>query len=137
MEFPVISSNSKNKKTSELSKKTKKISAQDLISKNNKTKKNISVNSNLNPKFTFDNFIVGSSNDLAFFSAQAVAKNPGGEKYNPLYFYGGSGLGKTHLLQNEITLIYLYYISLLKISIVIILRMSTLKNKVMLKNTAM
>ena len=105
LEFPVISSNSKNKKTGELPKKTKKISAQDLISKNNKTKKNISVNSNLNSKFTFDNFIVGSSNDLAFFSAQAVAKNPGGEKYNPLYFYGGSGLGKTHLMQaigNEI-----------------------------------
>ncbi len=105
LEFPVISSNSKNKKTGELPKKTKKISAQDLISKNNKTKKNISINSNLNSKFTFDNFIVGSSNDLAFFSAQAVAKNPGGEKYNPLYFYGGSGLGKTHLMQaigNEI-----------------------------------
>ena len=59
---------------------------------------------NLNPRYTFDNFIVGSSNDLAYAACQAVAANPG-TKYNPLYLYGGSGLGKTHLMQavgNEI-----------------------------------
>ena len=59
---------------------------------------------NLNPKYTFDNFIVGSSNDLAHAACQAVASNPG-TKYNPLYLYGGAGLGKTHLMQavgNEI-----------------------------------
>ena len=59
---------------------------------------------NLNPRYTFDNFIVGSSNDLAHAACQAVADNPG-TKYNPLYLYGGSGLGKTHLMQavgNEI-----------------------------------
>lgn len=59
---------------------------------------------NLNPRYTFDNFIVGSSNDLAHAACQAVAANPG-TKYNPLYLYGGSGLGKTHLMQavgNEI-----------------------------------
>lgn len=58
----------------------------------------------LNPKYTFDNFIVGSNNDLAFHAAQAVSKNPG-QKYNPLFFYGNTGLGKTHLMQaigNEI-----------------------------------
>jgi chromosomal replication initiator protein len=58
----------------------------------------------LNPKYTFDNFIVGSSNDLAYTACQAVAKIPG-EKYNPLFLYGGVGLGKTHLMQavgNEI-----------------------------------
>ncbi|PID33177.1 chromosomal replication initiator protein DnaA [Candidatus Saccharibacteria bacterium] len=58
----------------------------------------------LNPKYTFDNFIVGSSNDLANAACQAVADNPG-NKYNPLYLYGGAGLGKTHLMQaigNEI-----------------------------------
>ncbi len=60
---------------------------------------------NLNPRYTFDNFIVGSSNDLAYTASQAVAANPG-VKYNPLYLYGGVGLGKTHLMQaigNEIT----------------------------------
>lgn len=60
--------------------------------------------SNLNHRYTFDNFIVGSSNDLAYAACQAVAANPG-TKYNPLYLYGGSGLGKTHLMQavgNEI-----------------------------------
>lgn len=58
----------------------------------------------LNPRYTFDNFIVGSSNDLAYTACQAVAASPG-VKYNPLFIYGGVGLGKTHLLQavgNEI-----------------------------------
>lgn len=52
----------------------------------------------LNPKYTFESFIVGSSNDLAFTAAQAVSAFPG-QKYNPLFLYGGVGLGKTHLLQ--------------------------------------
>lgn len=58
----------------------------------------------LNPRYSFKNFIVGSSNDLAYTACQAVAVNPG-TKYNPLFIYGGVGLGKTHLLQavgNEI-----------------------------------
>lgn len=52
----------------------------------------------LNPRYTFSNFIVGSSNDLAYTACQAVAANPG-VKYNPLFLYGGVGLGKTHLMQ--------------------------------------
>jgi len=53
---------------------------------------------NLNPKYTFENFIVGSFNELAQAAAKAVINNPG-EVYNPLFIYGGVGLGKTHLLQ--------------------------------------
>lgn len=52
---------------------------------------------NLNEKYTFDNFIVGDSNRFAFSSCLAVAENPG-KLYNPLFLYGKSGLGKTHLM---------------------------------------
>lgn len=52
----------------------------------------------LNDKYTFENFIVGSGNELAYAACQAIAANPG-TKYNPLFLYGGVGLGKTHLIQ--------------------------------------
>ncbi len=53
--------------------------------------------SNLNPKYTFDSFIVGDSNKFAYMAAVSVAENPG-KTYNPLFLYGNSGLGKTHLM---------------------------------------
>ena len=62
------------------------------------------ANTTLNPRYTFESFVVGSCNDLAYTACQAAAANPG-TKYNPLFIYGGVGLGKTHLIQavgNEI-----------------------------------
>jgi len=51
----------------------------------------------IDPKLTFESFVVGSSNEFIYAAAKAVAENPG-ESYNPLFIYGGTGLGKTHIL---------------------------------------
>lgn len=66
----------------------------EVISEENKPVRPIE---NITESFTFDNFIVGPSNDFAHAAAVAVAKNPG-KQYNPLFIYGKPGLGKTHLL---------------------------------------
>jgi len=68
----------------------------------------IDPETNLNPRYTLKSFIVGSSNELAYAAVTAVMRDIG-KKYNPLFLYGGVGLGKTHLLQaagNEIKTLY-------------------------------
>ncbi len=63
------------------------------------SEKSPDFNSNLNPRYSFDNFVKGESNQLASSAAWAVAQNPGGTRFNPLVIYGETGLGKTHLVQ--------------------------------------
>jgi chromosomal replication initiator protein len=65
--------------------------------KNKEKTRSEEFKSNLNPKYTFENFVCGSSNQFAHAASQAVASNPA-SSYNPLFIYGGVGLGKTHLL---------------------------------------
>jgi chromosomal replication initiator protein len=57
-----------------------------------------SGSNNLNPRMTFETYVVGGSNNFAYAAAQGASKSPG-TRYNPLFIYGGVGLGKTHLMQ--------------------------------------
>ncbi|MDH3267462.1 MAG: chromosomal replication initiator protein DnaA [Ignavibacteria bacterium] len=74
-----------------------KISAESSVTE--KTRPKHKFESNLNPRYTFDNFIKGEGNQLARAAAGAISDNPGGTSFNPLFLYGGVGLGKTHLIQ--------------------------------------
>ena len=76
----------------------KKMSSESGNSVSKSTKAPARYESNLNPKYTFDTFVIGNSNSFAHAACVAVAESPA-KSYNPLFLYGGVGLGKTHLMQ--------------------------------------
>ncbi len=73
-------------------------SARPAVNQPNTTVLTHSYRQGLNERYTFDTFVVGSGNELAYAACGAIAQNPG-TKYNPLFLYGGVGIGKTHLIQ--------------------------------------
>jgi len=92
-----------NKAPIETKTQEKKVSQQEIL-----PDFKIDPETNLHPRYTMDSFVVGSSNELAHAATMAVVKNVG-KKYNPFFIYGGTGLGKTHLIQaagNEIKNLY-------------------------------
>lgn len=83
----------------------------------------VNKDDNLNPRYNFNSFVVGPFNELAYAVSQAIINNPG-QNYNPFFIYGGTGLGKTHMIQaigNSIKTKYpekkIYYVSLEKFAI--------------------
>ncbi len=76
---------------------TKKQQPIKKVTQNRSEQSSLAPSTKINPTYTFENFVVGSSNQFAYTAAHRVAEKPG-EIYNPLYIYGGTGLGKTHLL---------------------------------------
>ena len=72
-------------------------STKDYLHKDDEEESILESSMEINPRYTFDSFVVGSSNKFLYSAAKAVAEDPG-KNYNPLFIYGGTGLGKTHIM---------------------------------------
>ena len=98
IEFKIVPFETKKEQEEELEEENKNSVVQTLNNRYISNSLSHSYRQGLNEKYTFDNFVVGSGNELAFAACQAIAAQPG-TKYNPLFIYGGVGIGKTHLIQ--------------------------------------
>ncbi len=105
IEYIVLSSTEVEKKLFEKTKKTKEQPSGNQVGF---IEFSADPETNLHPRYVFDSFVVGSSNELAYAASSAVAREVG-KRYNPLFIYGSTGLGKTHLIQaigNEIVRVH-------------------------------
>ncbi|KXB08634.1 hypothetical protein AKJ56_00755 [candidate division MSBL1 archaeon SCGC-AAA382N08] len=98
VDYVVMSNKSQGSKVKSPKKSRKEMEKTSLESQDSLIETKVDSKTNLNPRYTLDTFVVGSSNELAYAAVQAVINNVG-MKYNPLFIYGKVGLGKTHLIQ--------------------------------------
>lgn len=98
IDFEVQSKNKTKVKSREVTKSDSPLKNRIHTIRKTTNKESSAIHTGLNNKYTLDNFVVGSNNDLAVSAARSIIDSPG-DRYNPFFLYGGPGLGKTHLVQ--------------------------------------